>query len=143
MENYQLVILICTIVLASSVLIGGIGFIIKWCFGISVRLNKLEDNFKVLPEQIESRIMKGMLPYLLPKIKLADNPLTKDEIKTRNYLLDKLVADTISIDEAKELQTMIKKEEMDLRKNSKYDSLLGIGVVLTLLGLKISSAVDK
>lgn len=138
METKELITMIAEIIITSSVLIGGIAFIVNWCFKTDKRLISVEGKIDELPNKIKADILSYIIPSAVDKISSANNPLSADDIKLRNRLLKKLQDHTITKDEAIVLRNLIEIENEEAKEKQKWDLLFAIGIVLAAIALAIS-----
>ena len=136
--EYQLINTIGIIIISLGVLISGAVFIMKWCFNISIRLKLIEQKMDDLPNQIETKIISKLYPLMKKQISAQNNLLTREQIKVRNRLLDRLEDKTISKDEAKILKEYldIEKDEAEIKK--KWNLFFAIGIALIALSYILS-----
>ncbi len=143
METRELITMILEILIALSLLIGGIAFILRWCFKIDKRLIIVEQKIDDLPNRIKSDILDAITPSSVNRIKVENNPLTKEQIQLRNRLLDKLQYKTLTKDEAITLRDMLEIEKDEAERKSKWDLIFAIGIALAGIALIIEIASKK
>jgi len=138
MATKDLITMIVEILIGLSVLIGGIAFILKWCFKIDKRLNSLEHKIDNLPNIIKADILSYIVPSAIDKISSGNNPLSAEDIKLRNRLLKKLQDHTITKEEAIVLRNLLEIENEEAKEKQKWDLLFAIGIALAAIALVIS-----
>ena len=144
MNTLQIINLIAAIVVSLSLFIGGTVFIVRWCFNVSLKIDRLENSFNNLEKEVKEvsnkleLIIINLIPSSIAKVRSKNNPLPKEDIKKRNYFLQKLENHTISKIEAKILRDLLKIEEKDAKEVSNWDLLSAIGVILMALNLTLS-----
>lgn len=142
MEIKELITIILEVLIGLSVLIGGIAFILKWCFSVDKRLILVEQKIDDLPDKISGSILNGMLPSAVNIISSENNPLSAEEIKLRNRLLKKLQSHTITKEEAIRLKELLEIESEEAEEKSKWNLLLAIGIALAAIGIILSITKD-
>jgi len=144
MNTLQIINLIAAIVVSLSLFIGGTVFIVRWCFNVSLKIDRLENSFNNLEKEVKEisnkleLIIINLIPSSIAKVRSKNNPLPKEDIKKRHYFLQKLENHTISKIEAKILRDLLKIEEKDAKEVSNWDLLSAIGVILMALNLTLS-----
>lgn len=143
MEAKELITMIAEIIVTASVLIGGIAFIVNWCFKTDKRLISLENKIDDLPKKIKGEIFDKLIPSNIDRIITENNPLTAEQIQLRNRLLRKLQDHTITEDEAIKLRDMLEIENEEAKIKAKWDLIFSIGIVLAAIALALEIFKDE
>lgn len=127
--------IIVQIIVALSILSGGLFFILKWCFSVEKRITRIEYKIDNLPGKIQGTIISQLLPFASNIINQQTNPLTNEQIQRMRRLMKKLEDNSIKPDEATELKEYleIEKEEAEQKNNSNL--LLAIGIALAAIAI--------
>ena len=138
METKELITMALQILVGLSIITGCIVFIVKWCFDISKRVYKIEDKIDGLPIEIESKMIKLLLPFSVSTLNMQNNPLSPDEIVRMNKLMIKLQSSIITIEEAEDLKKLLAVEKEEAENKNNANLLLAIGIALAAISLIIA-----
>ncbi len=127
-------------ILAIGSSIVGFGVAIGYISYFIIRAQILEATSKVEKRinRIEESLKKNVMPFIRLLEQKSLNPLTPAENKRKNELLKALEIRELKIDEAKELQTLLRKELEEAQNKGDTAIVIAIIAVLLLLAFILS-----
>ncbi len=110
----------------------------RWCFGISNRVSKIEYKIDNLPIEIEAKMIKLLLPFSVSTLNLQNNPLPIEDIVRMKVLMNKLQLNTITISETEDLKRFLEVEKIEAEQKNNSNLLLAISIALAAIALVVA-----
>lgn len=119
------------IIITLIVLAFGVG---TWCARMEYKFNRLDDKFKKSESNIIPLIMlhrEDLIKHYIEKGILPNPAITA----RKQYLLDRLKNNTISVDEYTELSAILQREKQEAQRTNNVDALVAILGLLALVAI--------